>query len=68
MKDAAIRKLLESVKKAPATTTIRYEVEVDEGKLWTHDKSVIVFLADSISVTSFESLKLSDAILERCAG
>ena len=66
MKDAQIRKLTEAVKKAPAT--IRYEVEIDEGKLWTYDKSVIVFLADSISVTSFESLKLANAIRERCAG
>lgn len=66
MKTMPIGKLMEAVAKAPAT--MRYEVEIDEGKLWTNDESEIVFFADSYGVTSFDHRALADAIRERCAG
>lgn len=66
MKDMPIGKLMEAVKKAPST--IRHEVEIDEGKLWVYDETAIVFFADSYGVTSFDNRALADAIRERCAG
>jgi len=64
MKDMQIAKLLEQVKNG--TPRIRREVETAQFTIYTHDDSSIVFLADSIGVTTIDNRALADAILERC--
>ena len=68
MKDMPIEKLLEAVKGGYAT--VKHEVEIPEGRLWTFGNSAFVHVFPKGSEWSeyVENQKLADAIRERCAG
>ena len=68
MKDMPIGKLLEAVKDGCAT--IKYEVEIPEGRLYTFGDSAFVHMLPNGAEWSeyVDNQKLSDAIRERCAG
>lgn len=68
MKDMPIGKLLESVKDGYAT--VKHEVEIPEGRLWTFCNSAFVHMLPKGSEWSeyVENQKLADATRERCAG
>ena len=68
MKDIPIGKLMEAVKDGCAT--IKYEVEIPEGRLWTFEDSTFVhMLPNGVEWSEYvANIKLADAIRERCAG
>ena len=68
MKDMPIGKLLEAVKDGCAT--IKYEVEIPEGRLYTFGNSAFVhMLPNGVEWSEYvDNRALADAIRERCAG
>lgn len=68
MKDMPIGKLFEAVKSGDAS--IKCEVEIPEGRLWTFGNSSFVHMLPKGAEWSeyVENQKLADAIRERCAG
>lgn len=68
MKDMPIGNLMEAVKAGYAS--VKHEVEIPEGRLWTFGDSAFVHMLPSGSEWSeyVDNQKLADAIRERCEG